>query len=72
MTMTTRTARAPSHSCPSCLGTGIKTSSEWETYWADRDRLAVAGLTDDEIDEELIAPEGPECLPCCPISSEGR
>lgn len=71
MTVTTRTTDVPSDVCSSCLGTGVKTSPEWESYWADRDRLAIAGLTDDEIDDELTAPDGPECLPCH-VSSEGR
>ena len=50
--------------CSHCLGTGIRTSSDWENYWADRDRLYLAGFTDTEIDDELPTPDGPEISAC--------
>ncbi len=50
--------------CSQCLDTGICVSSDWETYWIDRDRLYLAGYADAEIDNELTPPDGPETTIC--------
>lgn len=55
--------------CSHCLGTGIRARSTWENYWAERDRLYLAGFTDAEIDDELPAPDGPETAVCRHSSS---
>lgn len=50
--------------CVNCLGTGRRSHPEWEGFWAGRDLLYLAGLTDAEIDDQTTPPDCPETQRC--------